>query len=376
MYQVDGIDVHFIHKKRGHSPETHRLWMEKKQPEKTRIVGEGKDNERLQGYSLSQQGRKSIVELNIQIFNRTTPLKEYQQNNHESWLSYNLSDNENQMSHLKPQKCPLNASKTFRSLIRLKQTVKANTMETGHKERTTETIKKAEKEFALDLPLLVEEMARDVKIVNAITAIEKDQLESIFYPNRPHSCHLTTRFGLLIYNDKIAIPEAMPTTIIATLHLGHPSTTKMDQSGEAFWWPGLLREIRGKAESCPSCRASGKNLKTQLPSTEKKLEVLSKPNQETQLEDAGPRKLKTRGDVYNLVAVDRFSKWPTAQICKNTDTRTVLKFLTKNCSDKGIPRSIRTNNRSCLKSNEFKEFCNGENLERIRCTPNLHTGTG
>ena len=28
------------------------------------------------------------------------------------------------------------------------------------------------------------------------------------------------------------------------------------------------------------------------------------------------------------------------------------------------------------KSNDFKELCAGENIKRIRCTPNSHTGTG
>ena len=195
------------------------------------------------------------------------------------------------------------------NFIRLKQTVKSNAMETEHKERTSETIKKAEKDFALDLPTLVEETARDEKILNAIAAIEKDQLENIFYPYHPHRDHLTTRFGLLFYNDKIVVPEAMRTTIIAMLHHGHPSTAKMDQSAEAFWWPGLHREIREKSENCPSLRASGENLKTQLPSTEKNnLDILSQPNQEIQLDFAGPIKSKTRGNVYILVSVDRFSK--------------------------------------------------------------------
>ena len=122
----------------------------------------------------------------------------------------------------------------------------------------------------------------------------------------------------------------MRTTVIAMLHQGHSSATKMDQLATAFWWPSIYQEIREKAENCPSCRASGKNLVTQLPSLEKmKLEILSEPIQEIQLNFAGPVKSKTRGNVYILVAVDRFSKWPTAQICKNTDSRTVLKFLTK-----------------------------------------------
>ena len=79
--------------------------------------------------------------------------------------------------------------------------------------------------------------------------------------------------------------------------------------------------------------------------------------------------------MYILVVVDRFSKWPTAQICKNTDSRTVLKFLAKHCSENGTPRSIRTDNGCCFENNEFRKFCNRKNIKRIRCAPNLHTGT-
>ena len=76
-------------------------------------------------------------------------------------------------------------------------------METDHRERTAETKTKAEKDFALDLPLLVDETARDETIVNAITAIEKDQLESIFYPYRPHRSHLTTRIDRSVTMTKL-----------------------------------------------------------------------------------------------------------------------------------------------------------------------------
>ena len=161
------------------------------------------------------------------------------------------------------------------------------------------------------------------------------------------------------------------------MHHGHAAIDKMGKAAEAFRWPGMYREIQEKSENCPSCRAAGKNLRTQLSITEvNRLEILTEPNQEIQLDFAGPIKLKTRGDVYILVAVDRFSKCPTAHICKNTDTRTVMKFLTKLLSDNGTPQTIRTDNGSCFKSHEFKQFCAGEKIKRIRCTPNLHTGTG
>ena len=103
----------------------------------------------------------------------------------------------------------------------------------------------------------------------------------------------------------------MRTTIIAMLHQGHTFATKMDRLAEAFWWPGMHREIQEKAETCPSCRAAGKNNVTQIPPTEKNnLEILTEPNQEIPMDFAGP--IKTSGDVYILVAIDCFSKWPTA----------------------------------------------------------------
>ena len=65
----------------------------------------------------------------------------------------------------------------------------------------------------------------------------------------------------------------------------------MDQLAEAFWWPGMHREIQEKAETCPSCRASSKNIITQIPSTEEKnLEILTEPNQEIHSDFAAPIK--------------------------------------------------------------------------------------
>ena len=94
---------------------------------------------------------------------------------------------------------------------------------------------------------------------------------------------------------------------------------------------------------------AGKNLKTQLPNTEiNRREFLTEPNQERQLDFAGPIKSKTRGDLYTFGAIDRFNKWPTAQHCENTYSLTVIKFLTKLCSDYGTPRTIRTENCSCF----------------------------
>ena len=223
-----------------------------------------------------------------------TPLREFDENIHESWINAS-SDTESQFSHAKTEKCPTNILRKFKkhesvNLIWLKQAAKQNTLPENRNEKTAETIKRTEKDFAMDLPMLVEETAQDAKILITIITLEAGMIDGIFYPYRPHRENLKTRSGLLFYIDRIVIPEAMRSTIIAMLHHGHVSINKMDKSAEAFWWPGLHREIREKEENCLSSRAAGKNFKTQLPQSEiNRLEILTEPGQEIQLDFAGPK---------------------------------------------------------------------------------------
>ena len=183
------------------------------------------------------------------------------------------------------RKIPPSALKKFLnnetvSLILLRQRAKLNTIEAEENEKTTEAIQNAEKKFAFELTLLVEETARDVKILSAIATIKADQADNTFYPYQPHRSHLTTRFAMLFYNDRIVIHEVMRTSVVAMLHHGHGAADKMEKASEAFWWPGVYLELQEKSESCPSCRAAGKNLKTQIHSTEvNRLKFLTERNQ-------------------------------------------------------------------------------------------------
>ena len=202
MDKVNGIDIEFIFKKRGRSPETNKLRSERNktlQPNRTKKVGTGSENERLQQYRPSQQDRKKIERINIMTYNRffhyceslgTTLLKEFNENIHESWINAS-SDSEGQISYLKTEKCPTNILRKFKkhesvNLIKLKQTAKQNTLPENRNEKTAETIKRAQKDFAMDLPMLVEETAQNAKNLDAIIALEAGKIDGTFYPYRPH----------------------------------------------------------------------------------------------------------------------------------------------------------------------------------------------
>ena len=52
------------------------------------------------------------------------------------------------------------------------------------------------------------------------------------------------------------------------------------------------------------------------------------------------------GEPQLLIAIDRFSKWPTAKICKPSET------------------------------SEYKKFCKSRNIKINYCPPQMHTGNG
>ena len=122
----------------------------------------------------------------------TTLLQEYQQNILESWLNNAVGESQvSQVSEVQIENCRTIALKNFKkheavNLVRLKHSAELNTMEAERNEESTEAIQNAENSFTLDVPLLVEETARDVKILGAISAIKADYTDNMFYHYRPH----------------------------------------------------------------------------------------------------------------------------------------------------------------------------------------------
>ena len=122
----------------------------------------------------------------------------------------------------------------------------------------------------------------------------------------------------MIVEDQIVVPIYLKRRLLNILHFGHSGTTKMISEAKIFWWPGMKQGIENKVKDCTACLASGKNLKYQLPKKHyEKLEKLSEPGEETQIDFTGKlHNKKLNSEVQILIAVDRFSKWPTVKICK------------------------------------------------------------
>ena len=108
-----------------------------------------------------------------------------------------------------------------------------------------------------------------------------------------------------------------------------------------------------------------------------KLPTLEEPNEELQMDFAGPIPFRSHVDnYYILVTVDRYSRFPTAQVYKNCDTSTAIEYLEEYCKFHGIHRSLRCDQEQAFKSRDFNVHCKDNNIKLILAPAGDHRATG
>ena len=248
----------------------------------------------------------------------------------------------------------------------------------GNKKITEDTIKKAEFEFMMDLKTLIARTAIDPELTRVRISMRRQDREATPEGYKQVFGKLSIRWGLIFMDDQIVVPVDLRRRLLDILHFGHAGLTKMTAEAKIFWWPNITRDIENKTKDCTACLASGKNLKYQLPKSHYgNLKTLTGPGQEIQIDFTGIlHNKKMNGDVQILIAIDRFSKWPTVKICKTAETKEVINFLTNNFNLYGLPEKIKSDKGGAFISKEYREFCKSRNIEIEYCTPRLHTGNG
>ena len=105
----------------------------------------------------------------------------------------------------------------------------------------------------------------------------------------------------------------------------------------------------------------------------KPLPLLNAPNEKLRLDYAGPLSDGAGKQVYILVAIDRFSKYPSAMLTKTTGVNKILKFLDNFVFIHSIPKAIRTDQYSGFKN---KKYCKSKGFNHIFCSFGDHRGCG
>ena len=172
--------------------------------------------------------------------------------------------------------------------------------------------------------------------------------------------------GILFNDNKFIVPAALRSPFMSLLHKTHPRQFGMKSLAENIWWPHLYREIHCQGKNCIQCIKTGKNLKVILGTNKtEKLPILSEPNEELDLDSAGTLDKKWGNSKYLLLCIDRFAKFPSANVVNNTSASSLLSFKSDYFHLYGFPKSIRSDHGSCFISNDFKKFGEKNNVNLI-----------
>ena len=224
-----------------------------------------------------------------------------------------------------------------------------------------------------DQTLLAELTTEDTWMDRLRRVIERNDRHS-FEPMGPYTISLWNQSSLvddrILVNDRLAVPCQLRTVVLKRIHWGHLGQEAMLNVSHYLWWPHMHKDIVNLAEEGRSCTRYGKNAKYIIP------KIAAKPlpllTQELQLDYAGPLEDLKGKKIYLLVAIDRYSKFPSVKITKLTRGKSSIKFLSTYIDTHGIPESIRTDQFSGFKGKRMKNFCSENNIEQKFCPVGDH----
>ena len=139
----------------------------------------------------------------------------------------------------------------------------------------------------------------------------------------------------------------------------------------------MNRDLLVKAIECNSCTAISEHLKSVIPAKQFQAHTpCIVPNQEIQIDFAGPIINEKEHEIYILTCIDRFSKYPSAEIFENANASNVINFLDNYIHAHGVPRSLRIDQARCRIGTQVKKFWSKNNITLIAAPANDHRAIG
>ena len=171
---------------------------------------------------------------------------------------------------------------------------------------------------------------------------------------------------------RLCLPKTMRKKILLQVHGGllsaHPGVVHTyDKLRENVWWPNMLRDVAKYVSNCDVCVRNKSqqhaNIKLQ-PMT-----VPSGPFQIIHVDITGPLPLSDKGNVFILVAVDRFTRYVEAWPMPDQQTKTVtLTFIQGFVCRHGIPLIVVSDRGSPFVSHLAEDLYKELGIKRIKTT--------
>ena len=184
-------------------------------------------------------------------------------------------------------------------------------------------------------------------------------------PNHPAQLYkgvwsdLSVECDVIVFNERIVIPECLRSSVLDILHIAHPGITKSREKARRFvYWPNIDRHIAQYVQKCKECMSL-------LPAQQKEpLEQITatKPFEKISMD------LFSYASKTYLAIVDRYSGYLWCYKLSGQDTETVLGHLAELCKEHGFPKSVMSDNGPCFRSG-FSEWVTSKGGDHITSSP-------
>ena len=168
------------------------------------------------------------------------------------------------------------------------------------------------------------------------------------------------------------VPRSLQRTLIERFHSGsqgaHLGVTKLfAQLSLKYYWPQMLDTIKDFVKACDRCQRA-----KAAPRIHRASRILNREAlwSTVAFDFFGPLRRTARGNIYILVGIDHFSRWPEAIATRVANAETVASFLhNKIISQHGTPAELLSDHGSHFTSHVISLLCKKYKIRRLMSTP-------
>eukprot|EP00731_Ephydatia_muelleri_P004849 Em0002g1025a len=178
---------------------------------------------------------------------------------------------------------------------------------------------------------------------------------------------LTLKNGLLLYGNRIVVPQTLQKDVIQRIHEGHLGVLRCKmRATDAVWWPGMSKQIEEQISRCHVCAKR---------QTQRKEPMIATELPEYPWQKIGSDMFEHNGSSYLLV-VDYFSRFIEVVKMTTTTSNSVIMILKSIFSRHGIPETLRSDNGPQYVSTEFKAYAKTYGFKHITSSPRYPQSNG
>jgi transposase InsO family protein len=221
-----------------------------------------------------------------------------------------------------------------------------------------------------------------LKIVNLLTKDELIEAQRESYPNvkeLPKKCKVENDLIVRLKNNfkKVLVPEKLRFKLIDNFHIkfGHIGTKKLLQFiSKCYIWPNITNDIKDYIDSCSICQTNKiQRMKkfgslSQLGPAEEPFDIIS-------IDTVGGFNGYNSTKQYIHLAIDHFTRYLWTLSSKTQSSKDFINLI-KSVSNTNKPKRILADSYTGIKSKEFVNYLEKQNIKIMFTTVNCPQSNG